>query len=148
MEQVRALPLSLPNPPEALFTWLNLNLHPLPPSSPYWLAVWLLHWLLQQHFLTSLPLWLLLGLFGLHESSSRLSKVGLSPPCFSTHVAFFPTLFLLGDLKPVLVLGGNPQSAMHGSCRTPRHRLPSEVPRALADRSLPSPTHPSGSGTP
>lgn len=119
-----------PSRAEALFTWLNLNLRPLHPSLTLWLAVWPLGWLIRQHFLTSLPLRLQLGLFVLHESSSRLSKVGLFPPCFSTHVAFFPTPFLLGDLEPGLVLEGDPPSAAHGGFRTRRHMLSPKVPRA------------------
>lgn len=75
----------------ALFTWLNLTLRPLCPCWTHWLAVWPMGWLLWQHFLTPSPL-VAVGLFVLHASSCRLSKVGVSPPCFSTRVAFFPAL--------------------------------------------------------
>jgi hypothetical protein len=79
-EQVVALLLLSPLHSWAAVYLAKFNLPP-PASQLDPLArrlVWPLGWLLWLCFLTSSPLWLQFGLFVQPESSSRLSKVGLS----------------------------------------------------------------------
>lgn len=83
----------------------------------------------------------------LHESSFRLSKVGLPPPYFPTHVAFFPTPFLLGDLTLVWYSRETlqvPCTEVSGHLDTCCHRSSPGLP-VLTDH---YPAPPSWSGTP